>query len=245
MTSSPTSSTNKLALVIFDKDGTLVDVDSTWAPALTALINELAAGDEISSAACMSAIGVDAVGGRLIPGSPSVWASNDQLVHLISESLPLLTYSPELVERVERFLSAAVPETVQALPCAEQVLHDLLGRGIALALATNDGEESTRAQLAHLGWEDHFAFVVGYDSGWGAKPAPDMLLACLRHFGCAATEAVMVGDSSSDVLAANRAQIRSVFVGIQPTDGSARAEHRIEHIGQLLSPDDGPLFSGG
>ena len=48
--------------------------------------------------------------------------------------------------------------------------------GCWIGLATNDAEMSARQQLTGLGWLHRFESVIGYDSGFGAKPGPGMLL---------------------------------------------------------------------
>lgn len=57
-----------------------------------------------------------------------------------------------------------------------------------------------------------FDFVAGYDSGYGAKPDPTMLLAFCNDSGIDASQTLMVGDSLFDLLAGCRAGMRTVGV---------------------------------
>ena len=59
---------------------------------------------------------------------------------------------------------------------------------------------------------EFFDFVAGYDSGYGAKPEPAMLLAFCRDSGIPADRTLMVGDSTFDLIAGSRAGMRTVGV---------------------------------
>jgi phosphoglycolate phosphatase len=97
--------------------------------------------------------------------------------------------------------------------------------GLALGVATNDSEAPARAHLAHAGIADLFAFVAGYDSGWGGKPAPGQLLAFARAAGLDPGACAMVGDSLHDLAAARAAGMAGVAVltGIAGRDTLAPA----------------------
>ena len=67
-------------------------------------------------------------------------------------------------------------------------------------------------------------------SGPRKKPQPGMLLEALRDFNCDPSEAVMLGDSWSDVVAAQRAGCVGVLVatghGAQAPSAAARSAPR-------------------
>jgi len=93
-----------------------------------------------------------------------------------------------------------------------QALARLRGRGWHLACVTNKAREFTlplleRAQLAAL-----LDAVVCGDEVQHGKPHPDLLLEACRRLGVAPTQAVMVGDSANDVLAARAAGVPVVLV---------------------------------
>lgn len=97
---------------------------------------------------------------------------------------------------------------------ANEALTFLARSGSALAVVTNKPQAATEAILEHFGLARHFALVVG-DSGHGGlarKPAPDMLQFALSELGVAPADAIMVGDSSADILSAAAAGVFSVAV---------------------------------
>ena len=80
------------------------------------------------------------------------------------------------------------------------------------ALATNRGASITRL-LARFDLLHHFDLVVGIHDVERPKPAPDMLLHCLRHFGAPASASVYVGDAPCDREASRAAGVRFFAVG--------------------------------
>ena len=95
------------------------------------------------------------------------------------------------------------------------------------AMATNRG--ATIPELvAHFELGPMFEMVVGIRDVKRPKPAPDMLVHCLDGLGVAAGAAVYVGDSPSDLAAAQAANIRFIGVG-----GSVDHDTRIDELRAL------------
>jgi phosphoglycolate phosphatase len=101
---------------------------------------------------------------------------------------------------------------------------------LKIGLATNDTEAPARAHLTAHGVLDLFDFVAGYDSGYGPKPGPGMCLAFARETGIDPARAVMVGDSTHDLIAGRAAGMRCVAV----LTGIATAEELRPHADVVL-----------
>lgn len=98
-------------------------------------------------------------------------------------------------------------------PYAGEVLADLHGRGIALAVITNKFESFARDILTQLGLIECFRAVMGGDTLGRdrAKPAPDLVLEARMR--CGGGRMAYVGDSSYDVMAARAAGVPVVVAG--------------------------------
>ena len=77
--------------------------------------------------------------------------------------------------------------------------------GLALGCVTNKTAQFTVPLLKASGLEPYFQVVISGDSVAKKKPEPEPLLAACTRLGVAPCEALMVGDSTNDALAARAA----------------------------------------
>ena len=89
---------------------------------------------------------------------------------------------------------------------------EILGDRYRLALATNRGT-SLGPLLRRFNLEKTFEVTATILTVAQPKPAPDMLLYCLRETGVAAREAVYVGDMDNDRISAEAAGMPFILVG--------------------------------
>ncbi len=95
-------------------------------------------------------------------------------------------------------------------PGVREGLDRLKAAGFPLGCVTNKAARFTEPLLRDLGVYDDFALVVSGDTLPRSKPDPLPLLHAARFFGVAPGDALMVGDSVSDVKAARAAGFRIV-----------------------------------
>ena len=218
--------------LLFDKDGTLFDFHATWGVWCGGFIADMAKGDPARASVLADAIGFDLDAGRLNNSSPVVAETMETLLALVLTALPDLN---EADLRRHLITSTSAAPQVEAVPLAG-LLDRLLGMGLTLGIATNDGEEPARAHLERAGIIRHFAFIAGYDTGHGGKPDPGMALAFCRATGLESEECAMIGDSIHDLTSGRAAGMRAVGV----LTGLATREDLAGHADAIL-PDIGGL----
>lgn len=98
------------------------------------------------------------------------------------------------------------------MPDARNALERLRSSRLRTAVVTNKPEGFSRRILVAFGLMDQIDLIVGGDSGFRKKPAPDMLLAACRALGLAPADVLMVGDSGADALSCRAAGIQSILV---------------------------------
>ncbi len=223
--------------MIFDKDGTLVDAN-TWDAVTGDLIDRLAATDAERRAAA-SALEYDLERRRFLPNADLLAESNEKWIARLAPHVAGGS-EPDFGRRVEATTAELVSAGVIPMAGANDLLTKLSACEITVAMATNDSEASAAAQVEQLGWTGHFAAIVGYDSGFGAKPQPGMLMGVLNRFDIAADEALMVGDTWADVQSAAAAGI--TFCLLDP-DGQARSRLAADIVVASLSELDALLFT--
>lgn len=218
--------------LLFDKDGTLFDFRKTWEPWAARVIAQLADGDSVMAAKLAQIWGFDLGSGRFEAHSMIVAAE----VWEIAEAAQVL-FPHKSQDQVLRVLDdlGAEAEGVEVLPLPA-FLQDLKAQGLKIGVATNDSESTARAQLGRAGVEALFDFIVGYDSGFGGKPAPGMCTAFAEHVGFAPHRIVMVGDSVHDLEAGRAAGMQVVAVLTGVAERAALAPHA-----DIVLPDIGYL----
>ena len=93
-------------------------------------------------------------------------------------------------------------------PGIREGLDWLKGNRYRLGCVTNKAAQFTEPLLRDLGVRDDFEIVISGDTLPRNKPDPLPLLHAAAHFGVAPAEALMIGDSVSDVKAARAAGFR-------------------------------------
>jgi HAD superfamily hydrolase (TIGR01509 family) len=180
---------------VFDLDGTLVDSVYehvlAWREALERV------GVELSVWRIHRRIGMS--GGLLVDA-------------LLRETERQVT--PEQAEQMKRFHATAYARlsgSVRPLPGARELLRLLTELGVPWAIATSGWMESARPMLELLGVPASVP-IVTRDQVAHAKPDPDLFIAAVERLGVPVTDAVVVGDSVWDLLAARRT--RALGVGL-------------------------------
>ena len=209
--------------ILFDKDGTLVDIQLTLGPATCDVLRRLG-GSEAMFARLAELTRVDATARRLLPGCPVISEATEVYGRIWAQALGRV-YTDEFEREIDRLFLETTLEHLHPIgdPCA--VLSGLKERGYRLGVMTNDAEANTRAQMQRLGMADLVEFVAGYDSGFGQKPDAAPVLAFASVAGVAAGEIAVIGDSPHDLIAAHAAGAVAVGVLSGPNGAEALAPH--------------------
>lgn len=201
--------------LLFDKDGTLFGFQESWAPAFAQLLKRLAA-QGVDAPAAAEAIGFDLTAARFAPHSPVIAGTPEELSALLAPHLSPVSAS------IDGMLDDWA-ETITLAPVTDlsALTLKLRGAGFTLGVATNDAEAAARAHLGPV--SAAFDYIVGSDSGHGAKPDPGMITAFVAASGHAPHQIAMIGDSLHDLRAAASAGVRriAVLTGVAAADALA------------------------
>lgn len=209
--------------VMFDLDGTLVNT----APELAAAINQMLA--ELSL--------------PMLPQQQIAAYIGEGAEALIKRSVGAgssAEVDDALFERAQSLFFAHYANSVtQSKPYAGVVnaLTDLKNQGLRLACVTNKPEKFTLPLLHASGLIDFFEIVVSGDTLAKKKPDPIQLQHICAKFNVMETEAMLVGDSVIDVMAAHAAGCYIVTVPYGYNQGSpiddSQVDATIEDLSEL------------
>jgi len=209
-------------LVIFDLDGTLIDT----APDLMTSLNHV----------------MDLNGLEHVTFEDMTWLVGQGAKVMIERAWTLHNHpsSPEQLETAfDAFLinyAADMPGKSLPYPGLLAALDRLDAAGMRLAVCTNKTEALARKLLDALELTSRFVAITGGDTFAVRKPHGDHILGTIEMAGGSPGNAVMVGDSVNDILAAQNAGVPTIAVPFGYSDkpvASFDPDIIIEHFDEL------------
>lgn len=186
--------------IIFDKDGTLIDLGNTWdEPTIHAMdvMMELTDLSLVEKIKFKQKMGVEAT--YIVPNSLVAAGSISEQAALLSEVVPLPI--TEIALKLEQlYLDYIVRSDVElnVIAHAESTLK-ALKENYVIGLVTNDNRSITEASLAKAGLNIYFDYIACADD-FKPKPDPIALHDLSEKYGIQLDEMIYVGDSSVDMI---------------------------------------------
>jgi phosphoglycolate phosphatase-like HAD superfamily hydrolase len=229
-------------LVVFDKDGTLIDFDAMWSPWIVELAARLerATGQPIAEQ-LFAELGFDPVAGRTIPGGPlavlPMAILRDAVADVVVRAGATAVAAAEAVD--EAWFVPDLVATARPLADLPRLFAALHAGGRRTAVATSDDHEPTARTLAGLGIADLVDFLIAADDGVARKPAPDMVLRAAAVVGVPTSRTAVVGDSLADLemgRAAGAGRVIGVLSGVSGrADLEPFADAVVDSVADLAS----------
>ncbi len=202
---------DKIRLIIFDLDGTLIDAY----PAIIASFNY-----------AMKNSGYPARSDNVI--RRAVGRGDENLLRPFIEKEDL----NKVLMAYRKHHRHALIKKSRLFLRVRGLLRSLKNRGYALAVASNRPSEFSWILLHHLKLEGYFDYVLCADKLKHSKPHPEILNRIMRHFSVKPSETLYVGDMTIDVQAGRRAKLKVIAV---TTGSSTAAQLRKERPYRILS----------
>jgi phosphoglycolate phosphatase len=208
--------------VLIDLDGTLLDTVPDLAAAVNAMLVEVGhAPLPVATVATYIGKGADILVHRALTGN---FEGRADAPHFERGRAAFLRH----YRRINGHAATVYPGVPAALAA-------LRSRGLALACVTNKPREFTMTLLARVGLLDTFDIVIAGDDTTEKKPHAAPLEAACAALGVEAADAVMIGDSENDLLAARAAGCPVILVAGGYNEGRPVARLAADAIVETLS----------
>lgn len=186
-----------LGLVIFDLDGTLLDT-----------VADL--GEAVNHALAKRGL-------PLHSREEYIRKVGHGVRNLVTISLPEELQSDEaLIDECladfKAWYTAHIDVYTHPYPGMQQLLRDLHSKGVKLAVASNKFQSGTEYLVDKFFGDVPFAAILGNREGFPLKPDPAIVEECLRCAGVQRSEAILVGDSLTDMKTAENGGIPGMAV---------------------------------
>jgi phosphoglycolate phosphatase len=199
-------------LVVFDKDGTLIDFDFMWGRLAEMWVDRLAIrmGNEALASDLYRSFGYDPVDKYIDPQGPLAIATTPQVQAIAIGTLYRHGLSWTEAQDQAQLAFRTGPELPLASlirPAGQvaTILKQLQQAQVRVAVVTTDYRSDTEETLRILGVDEMVDSVMCGDDGVPNKPAPDMLLTTCQSLGVRPQHTAVVGDTLGDMLMARRA----------------------------------------
>jgi phosphoglycolate phosphatase-like HAD superfamily hydrolase len=229
------------SVVIFDKDGTLIDFVAMWGNWAEAFIARVCSTVSAELRLPLyEAIGMDPITKKIQSDGALAIAPEATTQRAIATLVQQHGVAPnDALALVQRLWQAPDP-TATAVPCADlpALFAWIRADGCLIAVATADNRAPTQATLQSLGIAHAIAAIAcADDPGVAPKPAPDKILVICNALAVHPREAIMVGDTPSDMLMGKNAGVMAcvgVTTGVcQQPELAVYADVVLDNVGQL------------
>uniref|UniRef100_UPI00358EF6E6 phosphoglycolate phosphatase, chromosomal-like isoform X2 n=1 Tax=Myxine glutinosa TaxID=7769 RepID=UPI00358EF6E6 len=206
------------ALVVFDKDGTLISLDDTWVTFWEETVNRLSVEIGLDVRGAMSRfVGYDTTAQRVCQG-PLAEQTMLQLRNTVVQGLQSeIGLTPAQAERVVHATwqdHLSNKSSIIAQGNLPQIFCRLKAHGIKVAIFTADTRHNTEMAVVSLGLGGLLdAVMCSDDADSEDKPSPRGLLNLCRRLAVPPHQAAMVGDTRVDLFAARNAGL-ALAIGV-------------------------------
>ncbi len=201
-------------LILWDLDGTLIDT-----------LEDL--GDAVNHALTLQGL------------PPHTVAEYRRMVghgvrNLITQALPQElqaddAYIDAALAEFKEYYSAHIDVHTRPYPGMQDLLADLSAAGVRMAVTSNKFQEGTERLIREFFPSVNFVAILGNRPGYPLKPSPEIVEEVLNAAEVSRSDAILVGDSPTDMRTASNGGIGSIAVSWGYRSVEELAGNRIVH----------------
>jgi phosphoglycolate phosphatase len=225
---------NHVDAIIFDKDGTLIDVHHYWSSMIKIRASKVvdkwfngSDDDGTVQADLIDVMGVDLTSDKLRPHGPVGVKSRGFVVNVVKDCICNngVFVDNDAVELLFKDVDSITAENLspllKILPGVEQLLEKMSRFGVKAVIASTDITNRAVKAMEILGLRHHFVEIFGGDSVRKTKPAPDLVMKVIRVCDFNSKNVVVIGDHPVDIemgLSANVGSNIGVLTGLSDAE---------------------------
>jgi len=219
--------------VIFDKDGTLIDIHFYWVGMIQmraeTLSSKFVAKQQRVQAIndLKSNMGIDLLRNKIKPDGPVGIEPRSKIIENAYFSLKE-KYTPsisrnnvsEVFQEVDELSIKYLDKIIKPLPGVKKTLEFLKLNNVLISIATTDLTERATIAMKFLNLDKYFDFIVGGDMVKKTKPSADLANLLVNKSNIPANKSLIIGDSEVDLKMAEAAKIKFLGVATGLTNAS-------------------------
>ena len=204
-------------IILFDLDGTLLDTEELIIETFKAVLKQFKPELKVTRELELSFLG-------------------PTLTESFAKLLPADQVQPAF-EAYRTLNKELHPKYVKAMPGAKALVEELKAKGYTLGIVSSKKKEAIELGLQLTRLEAYFSVIIGYDEVKQFKPDPEGLLNACKALNVYHDDVIYVGDTDTDMVAADRAGMYSVAYITHPERKDALLATKpnaiIDHLSEL------------
>jgi phosphoglycolate phosphatase len=190
----------KKDLIIFDLDGTIIDSAPSLHKAVNFMLNKLEL-EPLDLETVRDFIG----NGSAVLVKRALVRDREYQNYDIDEEL-----AKKALDILMQYYGANLTADTILYEGVEETLENLKNKNYKIALATNKPNQFVKEILEHFNIDKYFDYSIGAGVVEHKKPHPQMLLKVCEELKTQPKDAIMVGDTDNDIIAAKNANMDSI-----------------------------------
>ena len=207
--------------VLFDKDGTFIDLHYFWGQMTelraNEIINKFNLSNDMFKMLC-EYLGYDVVSKKMRKDGITALYSRSKIIEIFNEDLKKhnIKTTYEEIEKIfdivnEKFYKEMDKYTKPIESCIE-FIKQLKTHNIKIGIVTSDSQDSTQRTIKSFGWENYFDVVIGRETTPYTKESGKPTQLALELLKSNPQNTVMIGDAPMDYISAKNANIEKTIL---------------------------------
>lgn len=212
---------DNIETVLFDKDGTFIDLHYFWGKMTEMrareVIKKYNLPDSCFFQLCLF-LGYDVQNKKMLANGITALYSRVKIIEIFCSNLNDLgikTSENELAkifDLVSKEFYKEIEQYTKPIEEAIEFIKKLHSKGIKLGIVTSDSVESTNLTLKNYGWEYLFDVIIGRESSSATKESGIPTKIALSKLNANPNTTIMIGDAPMDYISAKNAGINRVIL---------------------------------
>jgi phosphoglycolate phosphatase len=242
----PNTKINDIKMIIFDKDGTLIDIHHYWcsmikfrAEFFTKSLKHINKQNLYND--LVDGMGIDLTANKMKSLGPVGIKPREFIIDIalkiISKYSDIYTRQKviDIFAQVDEYSKTQLSKIVKPLAGTVEILNLLKENNIIVSIATTDLSSRAIITMKELNIEHFFTDIVGGDSVNNAKPHPDLVELIASKNNIEVDNILVVGDSIADLNMAKNAGCRflAVKTGLCNEEFEEKSDYIVDDLTQV------------
>ena len=207
--------------VIFDKDGTFIDLHYFWGKMTELRVAEILKRYNLPKdnfqELCLR-LGYDINSGKMLSDGITALYSRAIIIQIFCKDLKDFRVDisekelEEIFDYVNTIFYKEMVKYTKPINSAVEFIKKLRKTDVKIGIVTSDSKESTELTLKHFDWENLFDIVIGRESTKETKESGIPVKLALEQLNACSENTIMIGDAPMDYIAAQNAGVEKTIL---------------------------------